>query len=310
MKPKSSSQEYVFAVPYGVSDEGQLVYRTEAVRGAKYFCPSCRDPLILRKGRIRTPHFAHSSNTQCTPETVLHKTVKSLIVKTVMDWKAGKSRAPLIRRFCSTAGCDKHHDQELPKKVEAAVEEYHLSSGRVVDVALVSNSQVVAAVEVFVTHAVDGTKEAKLELPWLEVEAQQILEQPLLWICHKDSLLPFQCPKCRQREVEEQRQKEHLRKLALTLKITLPPSPPYSYATSRCYRCKREIIVYTWDNHEFCARQRPPLPVPPTVHFRYSKMMKVKYWTNCCRFCGASQEDKFLYYKRGEPFYWGRLSDE
>ncbi|WP_456271800.1 competence protein CoiA [Bacillus sp. AK031] len=53
------------------SEDMVLLQKTE-----KFFCPECKSPLILKKGNIKIPHFAHQSGGACTgthePETSIH----------------------------------------------------------------------------------------------------------------------------------------------------------------------------------------------------------------------------------------------
>ncbi|MBS4177399.1 competence protein CoiA [Lederbergia citrea] len=49
----------------------------KTLRSQQFFCPICREPLILRAGEIRIPHFAHKKNSDCTsafsePESIQH----------------------------------------------------------------------------------------------------------------------------------------------------------------------------------------------------------------------------------------------
>jgi hypothetical protein len=51
-------------LPYGVSDDGQLVYIESVARGKTTLrCPYCHMPLIARKGEQLAPHFAHDGKT-------------------------------------------------------------------------------------------------------------------------------------------------------------------------------------------------------------------------------------------------------
>ena len=47
---------------------GKRVHVDNACSGEEYFCPcpSCREKLIVRKGQVNIPHFAHKQNTKCT----------------------------------------------------------------------------------------------------------------------------------------------------------------------------------------------------------------------------------------------------
>ena len=53
----------------------------EAARGPAYHCPRCRRPVILKKGRIVTHHFAHKPPVDCAwgrGETDAHREAKTL----------------------------------------------------------------------------------------------------------------------------------------------------------------------------------------------------------------------------------------
>jgi len=62
-------------LPYGVNEQGQLVYIESVGRGRTALkCPYCNMPLIARKGERLAPHFAHDRKTcrevKRTSETV------------------------------------------------------------------------------------------------------------------------------------------------------------------------------------------------------------------------------------------------
>ena len=47
-------------------DENQCrVVASKAKKGSNYFCQGCGNPLCLKQGKIRRPHFAHLSDTPC-----------------------------------------------------------------------------------------------------------------------------------------------------------------------------------------------------------------------------------------------------
>lgn len=45
---------------------GQRVCADDAVKGEEHFCPTCSNPLVLKKGKVILPHFAHFPNQPCT----------------------------------------------------------------------------------------------------------------------------------------------------------------------------------------------------------------------------------------------------
>lgn len=50
-------------------------------RDTKYYCCLCEDEMIAKKGKIRSHHFAHKSETNCNYESYLHKIGKLKFLK-------------------------------------------------------------------------------------------------------------------------------------------------------------------------------------------------------------------------------------
>lgn len=46
------------------NDKQQLIHAKDALPG-KYICPVCQQPVILKKGKVKTPHFSHQSIKDC-----------------------------------------------------------------------------------------------------------------------------------------------------------------------------------------------------------------------------------------------------
>ena len=61
-------------VPYGLHPLGYMVRAEEAERDVQYLCPGCEEPLVFRAGEYKVKHFSHKANTQCTGESIIHKT--------------------------------------------------------------------------------------------------------------------------------------------------------------------------------------------------------------------------------------------
>ena len=49
----------------GISDNGDRVIARDAIKKSKFFCPSCHEELILKKGDIKIHHFAHKAESIC-----------------------------------------------------------------------------------------------------------------------------------------------------------------------------------------------------------------------------------------------------
>ena len=65
---------------FAIGQDEKRVHVDEANKGDLYYCVSCGEAIILRKGKIRRAHFAHKVNTEnCSYETYLHKLAKDRI---------------------------------------------------------------------------------------------------------------------------------------------------------------------------------------------------------------------------------------
>ena len=234
------SKSVKLRVPFAFDDEKRLYAPQTAEKGKHYFCPACKDAVILRKGEIKTAHFAHKVSETCNQETILHKTAKQCIVEVISDWKSGKIDAPILKRVCEI--CRKSVDQPLPDKVERAVLEYRMSDGFVVDVALMVGNEPAAAIEIRVSHAVDENKAELLSVPFIELDGQSVLENPTIFEPIRDHFFPFTCGVCKRAKALFQ---VKVNEIAKQTGIKLPDRY-YRYGFCECWRCKREIIVYAW----------------------------------------------------------------
>lgn len=65
---------------YSLDTSNHIVSVKNAVKGRRYYCPSCGEEMIPKQGKIRQWHFAHKvNNKNCSYETYLHKLAKQLI---------------------------------------------------------------------------------------------------------------------------------------------------------------------------------------------------------------------------------------
>ncbi len=273
-----------FRVPLALDRHGRLLSPGEVGSGEPIACPGCGLSLVLRAGAVRAHHFAHPSGTPCSPESALHRTAKLLVAQAVNDWRTHTMPPPKIVRTCKNSGCHEKHPQPLPNNVARAAVERRLPSGLVVDVALEdSKENVVAAVEVFFSHEVSDAKSARLDLPWIELAADGILDNPTLWIPTKSGhLRSWTCSECTKIAKAEAREQERNRaeterneRLANDLlRFNLSAYPSYSKgAVTRCPRCARPVWTLNWpgkhaDRWQEPIRNRAPHPRPPIVQTR------------------------------------------
>lgn len=281
-------------VPYGLDPQGVLVSAAEAIRETQYCCPECSTPLVIRSGELVVRHFAHKASTSCTGETIAHKTAKRLLVQVISEYSSSAKARP-ISLSCTCALCQRTTSITLPlNSFTSACEEQRIGEF-VCDVVAFRESEQVLAIEVLVTHAVDEIKATALPIPWLELSAARVLENPYHWRPVSAHLKPVTCSEC----------KNHIGKLhSLADRWSQPFHEParacdpsrdkYLSAIETCWKCKNEILVYWWSGVPF-ADVEPPAPKPRTIQHRYSKQFGGSYWANTCPHCDAVQGDNFLF---------------
>lgn len=87
------------------NEQLMTVLARHAVRGRSYCCPECRSELVLKRGQLITPHFAHRAESRCSyahdGESEEHRTMKMWMYDTlaaqpwvryvrVEEWLAGR----------------------------------------------------------------------------------------------------------------------------------------------------------------------------------------------------------------------------
>src|SRR5262249_51442720 len=73
-----------------VDENGLAVLGRDATKALAYFCPACRSGLILKRGRLVVPHFAHRADSKdcilCDGESVRHLELKVLCLRLFADF--------------------------------------------------------------------------------------------------------------------------------------------------------------------------------------------------------------------------------
>ena len=138
---------------------GDLVKAYDALKGTKYFCPICKNELVLKKSGnsgkgSRRPHFAHHAvSPNCTPEGVLHYSFKILALERlkyhiincipfVIEWTCGK--------------CKKTENANITAGAVNVISEIILKDEQYLcrpDLSLINNAnKAYAIIEIVVTH--------------------------------------------------------------------------------------------------------------------------------------------------------------
>lgn len=285
-------------VPVALNNKKRLCNPEQAIKEHDYTCPSCQDRVILRKGRIKTAHFAHKFSEVCNQETILHKTAKHLIVQTISDWKSGQGDVPILQKVCEV--CKDTIKQPLPEKVESAVLEHRMDEGFIVDVVLMVKGIPAAAVEIRASHAVDERKAQSISIPFIELDAHEVIENPNIFLPIRDTF-NWCCHRC------ENAEKDFIAKvykISNQTNVQIPTGKYYRYGPGRCYKCNREIIVFAWPKtSEWDSSQPKEKPIPKTIQLRYEHTIGKKYWVNTCPYCNVNQCDSLLPYESDSPFF-------
>lgn len=288
-------------LPYAHDFSDRLVDARVANQELLYWCPTCGELVTLRRGPKRRAHFAHHN---ATCETNAHLLAKLLVAQIVNDFVNRAGPAPVLIRRCRR--CPFTHEQALPSRVTEARVEQRTDSGHVVDVGLFDCGSIVAGVEVRASHPVDDAKAESLRIAWFELDAFEVLDDPLRWrFLREGKLISFNCPACaeqvaqRQRASDEQRarieaERERAQAVAPTIPKLKMPGNAYLAFTMPCYRCKKPLVLFDWDRGTW-DKQRPPDPRPHTIrNVRIHSLGGRRMWCNICPFCRATIGNDFL----------------
>jgi hypothetical protein len=288
-------------IPFGLSANGNLVSAENATKEEVYRCPACFSQLIHRSGEIRVKHFSHSHTINCNLETILHKTAKHL-VRLAIENNAKNNRSILLLNNCNECGANITIELK-PQTFSNANTEVTVSD-YICDVVGYRKSEIALAIEVLVTHKVDVSKSENLLPYWIEVKAEEIINDSYTWKPTQKRLKPNYCIKCKNHFLHVKTIAEkwgidsHLYSPIKSLK-----SSNFIADIETCFKCKEVIPVFWWQGTPFCQYE-PPTPKPKTIKFRNSKQYGGSYWANTCANCNMLQGDNFLFLFSGAPFQY------
>jgi len=157
---------------YAISNGNKIVSAAEAIRTDIHTCIDCKQELILHRGKIKIPHFAHyPGEANCNPESWLHKTAKYLI------WQYAHDKKLNVLTHCYSCLAER---EKLVTEFDRVRVEFKTDKF-IVDVALIKQEKIVGAIEVFVTHECTSEKLSYFidqRIPFIEVMASDVLKQP------------------------------------------------------------------------------------------------------------------------------------
>jgi len=91
---------------YAFNDKNDLIHISEVEKKhkEKYFCCSCSDEMIAKKGDIKADHFAHKPDAVCNCESYLHKVSK---IKFYKEYNfCLKNKTPFYIEYKTRVFCD------------------------------------------------------------------------------------------------------------------------------------------------------------------------------------------------------------
>jgi uncharacterized protein (UPF0548 family) len=187
-------------IPLALDHAGELVSALTAPKHAPYTCLECGGALHVRRGEENAAHFAHTAHDAqgCSGESVIHRAAKRLLRQQLEAELARDGQVHWVRHCPGV---------QTPCRMQAVLpEQHHIGPGATVleevtygryrfDVAVLIGTQVVFGFEVYHRHAVPAEKAAGLDVPWLELVAEEILEfKPRVpW---QNGVSPQHCPDC------------------------------------------------------------------------------------------------------------------
>lgn len=274
---------------FAYNDQKQLVKLDDAQQDVEYICIACSNPLVVRASKNGKRYFAHKGKSSCDRDTAVKKIAISLLQKTITEWKAGQGEAPILHRRCRT--CPTKIEQPIPDKVESA----YIDPNNLFHLLLIAKNKPIATIMI---HESDDWPQ--VEIPFITLEIEAIYTNPYIWPPKHDGFKSFTCKDCHQRL--ENLQQETAR-IAKNLGISLPTSY-YRYAPYQCWKCKKEMVIYTWPGKESQTGVMPThQPRPSTIQHRFSNTVGEKYWANCCPHCHVIQGDFHLYSEPDSPLF-------
>lgn len=135
-------------VPLALASDGRVGFPGSAARGADWRCPGCDKRVVLKRGAVLQPHFAHHVTTGCTGgESIVHRATK--------EWIAANMSNPDFRITALCRECSETHAVFRGAAGVTGHTEMPVLSGKyVVDASAVGPTRrVIANVEVVHTHA-------------------------------------------------------------------------------------------------------------------------------------------------------------
>ena len=258
----SSSDDFV--LPYARGENGILVSRESVDPDSheSFRCPACDESLSFRREHesvsplgnpfLVSAHFAHRPDSECSGESVEHKTATELAA---LAGQEGRFRL-LIPNECNLCCKD---DPDALSEVTIPSDDSDLvnlgyGNGRRADTILLFAGKPVFGVEVFHKHKTLPEKAATMPISWAEIMAAEILASPRgPWhmvagrLFGEHALQIGQSPEClacrKEREKEEREEREESRRAAQAAEVAARiVAAQQEYANRQAEQARRDAL--------------------------------------------------------------------
>lgn len=169
------------------TESGDVVHVSQAEKGISYFCanPNCNSQMVFKKGKIRTPHFAHKhKDFDHEGESILHYNTKILLFDYIKKFIS--SNDPLYIQF--ECDCSQIHGIDILDGVDDVYMEKNVNGIYRPDIALSLEDEIKMVIEVVVTHDIEPEATTYLKnhnIPYIKVLVTQELYAQILKKYHK-----------------------------------------------------------------------------------------------------------------------------
>ena len=162
-------------IPYAYTPNKTPMSPEVAEKGQDFSCPLCENEVVLKRGDVRRPHFAHKPDTGCSGEGVRHKVAKQMIY--VMYLQTVRSPMMSVTTFRRCPNCSQGVLLSQTPQYDDVACEVDVGRHRI-DVALLRDGKPVSGIEVRDTHPVDDAKWdafEELRFPCIEVASKDVI---------------------------------------------------------------------------------------------------------------------------------------
>ena len=162
-------------IPYAYTSNKLPMSPEVAEKGQNFLCPICDNEVVLKRGKVRRPHFAHKPDTGCSGEGVRHRVAKQMIY--LMYLRTVRTVTTSVTIFRRCPNCSQGVLFSQTPQYDDVAREVNVGRYRV-DVALLRDGIPVSGIEIRDTHPVDQSKWdafKELRFPCIEVAAKDVI---------------------------------------------------------------------------------------------------------------------------------------